>query len=172
MTSIALASTSNPAPFNTNFYVVAATVIPVLFLAIAVQGRLQADMLQAAINERRRRPGLPVYPGMPPWIHGISMAVTCLCMLTGGGAEGLAVLFLWWQHVPPHEFGPQLVLVSTLGLACVAGMGAVWVWAMPLLAFIERTGEPSSDVPEEPPPDPDEPGPDYDVLFRRPKPEP
>src|ERR1700722_6172982 len=106
MTGIALASTSNPEPFNTNFYVVAATVIPVLFLAIAVQGRLQANMLDASVNERRRRPGLPWYPGLPPWIHGICMAVTCLCMLTGAGAEFLAVLFLWWQHVPPHEFGP------------------------------------------------------------------
>ena len=172
MTSIALASTSNPAPFNTNFYVVAATVIPVLFLAIAVQGRLQADMLEASVNERRRRPGLPWYPGLPPWIHGIYMAVTCLCMLTGAGAEFLAVLFLWLQHVPPHEFGPQVVLVSALGLACAAGMGAFLAWATPLLTFIQRTGEPPRDMPEEPPPDPDEPESGYDEPFRRWKPEP
>jgi len=46
MTSIALAHVSHPPPFNANFCIVAATVIPVLFLAIAVLGTQQAEVLE------------------------------------------------------------------------------------------------------------------------------
>ena len=50
--SHALAAAHHAAAFNTAFYSVAATVIPVLFLAIAVQGQLYQAVLKApgAVN--------------------------------------------------------------------------------------------------------------------------
>jgi hypothetical protein len=50
----ALAHAPAAVPFNANFYITAATVIPVLFLAIAVQGRTYENLLKAFSDAFRR----------------------------------------------------------------------------------------------------------------------
>lgn len=55
MTSLAsLAHQASPPAFNSAFYATAATVIPVLFLAIAVQGRSYENLLKASAGAIRR----------------------------------------------------------------------------------------------------------------------
>ena len=49
--ALAARQVAHAAPaFNADFYTVAATVIPVLFLAIAVQGHIYDDLITAAKN--------------------------------------------------------------------------------------------------------------------------
>jgi len=52
--AVALAHAAKPRPFNADFFTVAATVIPVLFLAIAVQGATLDDIrtVSARVNMR------------------------------------------------------------------------------------------------------------------------
>jgi hypothetical protein len=59
MTSLAtLAHTvSAPPPFNGLFYATAATIIPVLFLAIAVQGRGYESLLEGLVTRGRQGSG-------------------------------------------------------------------------------------------------------------------
>jgi hypothetical protein len=45
---LALAHSHSAPPFNGLFYATVATVIPVLFLAIAVQGTLHQDLIKAS----------------------------------------------------------------------------------------------------------------------------
>ncbi len=52
--TIALAHVLAAPAFNTAFYSVTATVIPVLFLAIAVQGRLYEDLVKAGVEAYKR----------------------------------------------------------------------------------------------------------------------
>ncbi len=55
-TSLVLAHGHHAAPaFNALFYATIATIIPVLFLAAAVQGRAYQDLLAAAFPARERR---------------------------------------------------------------------------------------------------------------------
>jgi len=58
------AHATSPA-FNGLFYATAATIIPVLFLAIALQGRMYEDLLKAASDavEHGLPPGAPLAPG-------------------------------------------------------------------------------------------------------------
>jgi hypothetical protein len=42
--------------FNADFYITCATVIPVLYLALAVQGGTYEAMLKAALAGQRRKP--------------------------------------------------------------------------------------------------------------------
>src|SRR5258708_6016603 len=51
---LALAHGQPAPPFNADFYSVAATVIPVLFLAVAVQGHAYQDLLSSATDAGRR----------------------------------------------------------------------------------------------------------------------
>src|ERR1022692_102080 len=48
--SIALASAQHAPPFNAVFYATIATIIPIFFLAIAVQGRLYEDLVKTSIS--------------------------------------------------------------------------------------------------------------------------
>ncbi len=60
MTSlIALAYAAHPAqpPFNADFYVAAITVIPVLYLALTIQGPTAARMIKAAADSDGKVPG-------------------------------------------------------------------------------------------------------------------
>jgi hypothetical protein len=52
--AFALAHTTKPQPFNADFYTAAATIIPVLFLAVALQSRIYDDLLGALGAELRR----------------------------------------------------------------------------------------------------------------------
>jgi integrase len=52
--ALALAPAAKPQPFNADFYSVAATVIPVLFHAIAVQGRIYDEVTTAAKHVARQ----------------------------------------------------------------------------------------------------------------------
>lgn len=66
MTSLALlehTATAPPPPFNSNFYFAAATIIPILFLAIAVQGRGYQNLLTilTPLNQQLDRDDSPWY---------------------------------------------------------------------------------------------------------------
>jgi hypothetical protein len=91
-------------PFNANFYIVTATVIPVLYLAIAVQGRGVEDLIKLSIraslrtvsDPRPRESGLRQQAANS--LAGIPAVIALLILLAGAGAEVLAIVALYQQH--------------------------------------------------------------------------
>jgi hypothetical protein len=155
MSSIALAQASHPAPFNGNFYVVAATVIPVLYLAIALQKGHWAEYLETATRKAggstllgfQLLPQPEGFVANLKWWRDISnylgaliwMLATALSLMYGMIGEVLAVLFLWNQHVPSGPYWSRLgVLWPLVGLAVVAGTGAAQQWMKPVSEAMKR----------------------------------
>ncbi|MGC1567600.1 MAG: hypothetical protein WA794_16450 [Trebonia sp.] len=133
MTSIAITSVTHPAPFNANFYVVAATVIPVLLLAIGLQSSSQAELLKTV--KRKKRDPARFTLG---WLAMVWMSIGFMAMAGGIIAEILSVVYLYNQRAP---FAPVSVLVEVVFMTVVTGVGAFIAWflrtAKPLLAAFE-----------------------------------
>jgi hypothetical protein len=121
MTSLAsLAHTAAAPAFNGLFYATAATIIPVLFLAIAVQGRTYEDMLKTGVATYRRVRQDPQVRQSAFWsvtatYFASSPAITAVLILAAGaGAEICAVLALYQQHIGSHA--GLYVLIGTIFL--------------------------------------------------------
>lgn len=123
MTSIAITSVTHPAPFNANFYVVAATVIPVLLLAIGLQGSSQAELLQTL--KRKKRPSRDPARFTLGWLAMAWMSIGFMAMAGGIIAEILSVVYLYNQRAP---FAPVSVLVEVVFMTVVTGVGAFIAW--------------------------------------------
>lgn len=150
MTSIALAHGAAPA-FNADFYTVAATVIPVLFLALAVQGSVYGDLLKTfargmremfSANDQAQTPArtlrVVVRRAVPGFVTVIPMMLATLIILFGIFGEILALLALYSRRplrgirilptilpaVPPD----LPVLLAVITLTVIAG-------AVPALAL-------------------------------------
>jgi hypothetical protein len=131
MSLIALANTA-PAPFNANIYIVAATVIPVWFLAITVQGPQYSDLLKvtagnyARILERIADSSTPAR-ATGPWIVGALATGLAMVILTVGViGEVEALVSLSRQKA----FGdPVTPVIAAVLLTLVAAAG-------PAMAFI------------------------------------
>ena len=128
MSSIALAHASHPAPFNVNFYVVAATVIPVLILAIGIMGNQQAVLLRDVVL--RRTAPLPHRLGC-----AIYVGATYVGLLFGMIAEAGAIFDLWNQTPKLAHF----VLWALLILVFVTGGGTAFQWIMPVITTIAKS---------------------------------
>jgi hypothetical protein len=100
MTTLALAHVQSTTHFNAAFYSTAATVIPVLFLAVAVQGSTYQDLLKAAgaMYKRTRRDQiirkvamtLPLIPALFILVYGVQGEIVAISSLdlqrqVGGG---------------------------------------------------------------------------------------
>jgi len=103
--------------FPSDFYVTCATVIPVLYLAVALQGKTWDSFMQSAWAAVQGRPrGEPKYRLTPIRGIGVVVAATYI-MLAGGVGEAFALLALYRGSDVPTE--RTIVLGATLLLVFV-----------------------------------------------------
>jgi hypothetical protein len=124
--SLALAAARHALPFNTVFYATIATVIPVLFLAIAVQGRLYEDLIKAGVSALE----WPRSMKHRRWVLGrlLSSAIAAIVLLSliaailvsGIGGEIQAILALDWLRPVGN---PSAAAEGVILLTVVAGIG-------------------------------------------------
>jgi hypothetical protein len=118
--------------FNADFYVTCATVIPVLFLAVALQGRLYNSLLKSALNARRQ-----VIEDDEPALGSLIKAgclpsVAYAIWLAGAGGEVCALLALYWRNDSPSL--RLIVLLATLILVVAAAASPLLTYAKVRLA--------------------------------------
>jgi hypothetical protein len=106
--------------FNADFYVTCATVIPVLFLALVVQGGTYENMLRTAMEAAHRHPGR----GRDGAASAFLPAVAYLTLVAGvlGEAFALGALFSRWDTTASRA----TVMVMTLLLLVVIAAGPAW----------------------------------------------
>jgi hypothetical protein len=139
--------------FNHDFYVVAATVIPVLFLALAVQGPLFVRVFRgyqrvAHLPAAERRNGMleirgPLYRalfGATSWLLVLLLALT---VLAGGWGELLAVYAVYQQQ--DQASTRQIVLLLTLFLIIAVPGVAVMTFAGVLCSTSPRKTDDARD---------------------------
>jgi GNAT superfamily N-acetyltransferase len=129
--------------FNSDFYVAAATVIPVLYLALGVQGSLLTGVI-ARLNKSlrmmsRQRPDTPLRQLGLVCRVAVSyalMAVAILVVAAGVVGEGAALLALYHQKGGPGT--GRLVLASLIALLVLTAVSPVWalILAWPRLQWI------------------------------------
>jgi hypothetical protein len=132
MTSLAAAHHSAPA-FNADFYTVTATVIPVLFVALAVQGPFLNE-LRSLADRMKARPSPPGraarafsgYVADAPW------RVAAFIVLYATSGEILAIIALYQRH--NSEYAGSLILTSTIFLVFATAMGPAAALFAPLQA--------------------------------------
>jgi hypothetical protein len=106
--------------FNADFFVTCATVIPVLFLALVVQGGTYESMLRSAVEAANREPGR----GRDGAVSQLLPAVAYLTLMAGviGEAGALWALF----NGRDTKTDRAVVLVTTLFLLTIAAAGPAW----------------------------------------------
>jgi len=137
--TLALAASTHAQHYNADFYTVAATVIPVLFLAVAVQGPAYDGLLRYGA-ERARRSRALWESNDPPDMTGYQSALKFLAMSgylmiamilgwlgaafigVAVGGEVCALLGLYHEQVGYESFVLQAAIVVT----SVAASGPVW----------------------------------------------
>lgn len=120
------AHTAIPA-LNTAFYATAATVIPVLFLALAVQGGTYENLMKAFSEAFRRW----MVPGrwlrtLPAMALCVAAAGAAIILLDGAVAEVQAIYALYQQQARTSVAQNVLLAITFLVITTAAG---------PLLAF-------------------------------------
>jgi hypothetical protein len=135
MTTLApLAHAATAPAFNGLFYATAATIIPVFFLALAVQGRMYADLLQTAraLARARRHPVFTrTADGRLPrssrlemgTVNGLAWFAALLIPISGFFGEQGAIIALY--RGSDNSSTRIIVLVSTLFLLVAVAMGPV-----------------------------------------------
>jgi hypothetical protein len=120
--------THAPASFSDVFYATAATVIPVLFLAIAVQGQMYRDLLNAARRaslraDRGVRSIGPIGMGLAfiAWFATWSLALFLLLVGTYGELASLTALYE--QHAESGVFLSTVTLVVAVAIAPASALG-------------------------------------------------
>lgn len=103
--------------FNADFYVTCATVIPVLFLGMVVQGGSYAEMLSSALETAQKHPGRILYTAAPQLLPSVAY----LALLSGLLGEFFAILALFQRSANPTV--ADLVLFMTVFLMVVAAAG-------------------------------------------------
>ena len=130
-------------PFNGLFYATAATIIPVLFLAIAVQGPLYGDLLRAfdaALRRLRehRAGSSPRRLVLRLWIASVlasSAAVAILIVTVGGEIEALVSLSVERAYGDPHA-----AIAAAVLLTAAAAIGPALAFARLMVALYPRHG--------------------------------
>ena len=140
MTSLtALTPAAAPAApaFNSNFYITAATAIPTLFVALAVQGNGYENLLKASARLSQRgegnRHGWAIAIAGSSALIGIAIAILFFAIL----GEILAVYALYQQQA---ESGTEVyVLVGTVAFVLATAAGPAITFArFYYRAFIRR----------------------------------
>jgi hypothetical protein len=106
--------------FDADFYVTCATVIPVLFLALAVQGGTYEDMLRTAVDAAHRQPGR----GRDGAAAALLPAIAYLTLVAGALGEAFALWALFSGE--DTTAGRATVMVMTLFLLVVIAAGPAW----------------------------------------------
>jgi hypothetical protein len=158
MTSLAALThaTTHPAPaFNGLFYATAATIIPVLFLAISYQSTTWQDMGKAfgaadraAYTATKRDSSRPWWALVLGYVLGYALgALIGAILLSGALGEILAIVALYQRRAPSHA--PFLVLTATIFLTAATA-------AVPTLAFFRawRDEERGNSAAKQPAPNP------------------
>jgi len=160
MTSLALAHI-HPAPhFNADFYTVAATVIPVLFLAVAVQGSMYEELLKAIAIATLRAAGAAFRASQANNLRRAAAAILVQAVaayiplllvagivVTGIAGEIQALIGLAWQRNAGQPFS---VLFAAVFLTITAGAGPIWRlgrlvdWMLNLVPEAQPTVRPDS----------------------------
>lgn len=121
MSSLApLAHAAAAPPFNTDFYVTIATVIPVLFLAIAVQGPVYQDLVQAlrAIDIKHRSRLRRTAGGMT---YALVWQFLYFILIAGFAGELFALIAIAVHKEASGEQAIMLVLTAILLAGVVIG---------------------------------------------------
>jgi hypothetical protein len=122
----ALAQAANTAapPFNGLFYATAATIIPVLFLAIAVQGRGYQNLINALADIDRRRTSSPRGDWKPIPLTAASFVLfsaAALIVVYGVASEIFAIYALYQQQARSSTGQTVLTGLIILTIATAAG---------------------------------------------------
>ena len=123
--------TTAASSFNSDYYVATATVIPVLFLAIAVQGTLLQNLVKTTAS-LAGEPGERATTLMDQVLSNVAFAIRMLLailgmgvVLFGVGGEVLSILSLMWQRPVGSEQTPGVAVIGLTGLAAAAPALAV-----------------------------------------------
>jgi hypothetical protein len=153
LASLALGAHAAAPAFNGLFYATAATIIPVLFLAIAVQGPLYGDLLKA-FDAALRRFREHKAGSSPPrlvlrlWIGSVlasSAAVAILIVTVGGEIEALLSLNAQRAYGDPHA-----AIAAAVLLTAAAAIGPALAFAKLMVALYPRRGDNGSASPVSP----------------------
>ena len=147
------AAPARPA-FNGLFYATVATIIPVLFLAIAVQGRAYEGLMRAigAIAVRAGRTGRPGRRQFAAYMITMALLpIPALILIYGAAGEIVAILALldqWTGQVPQGFVGSAAVFLT---LTTAAGPAAAFwksmISAVRLLAPLGRQPAEAMSIP-------------------------
>lgn|SRR5487761_1135778 len=143
--------------FNADFYVTAATVIPVLYLALTLQGPTFKRLLERGQDESFKVLMLELNKGSGPWLQrqtemwgrsflsvGFIMANAGI-LVAGFLGEPIAIVALY--HKSASHLSAQVVLGTMLALLAVVAGGQVFILATAptLTDRLKKAGEKSSD---------------------------
>jgi hypothetical protein len=109
--------------FNADFYITCATVIPVLFIALVVQGGTYEDMLRTALEAAHRRPGR----SRDAAAHQLLPSVAYLSLMAGVLGEVFALIALFNGTATGFE-DRLVVLLMTIFLVIAVAAGPAWRW--------------------------------------------
>jgi hypothetical protein len=117
--------------FNSEFYATAAAVIPVLYLALTVQGPMLPALLTRLHNAlesmRHPRPGAHARPlklAVTLMVAYATMTAAAIILAAGGIGEIMALLALAHRH---DSAGTRMVvLLSVIGLLVFTAVGPLW----------------------------------------------
>jgi hypothetical protein len=138
ITALTHAAAAAAPPFNSNFYITAATAIPTLFVALAVQGNGYENLLKSSTalsNSRRFIPAVVVSSLL------IAPATAILFFAVLG--ESLAVYALYQQQA--ESTTSQYVLVATITFVFATAVGPAVTFAKFFYNIAnDRTSPPAS----------------------------
>lgn len=120
MISLAALTHAAPAPeFNGLFYATAATVIPVLYIALAVQGHAGASLAHAAVRIRTGGPAPMIF-----WRFATSQILGFLASLiiTGGAIAEASAIWVLYEGRSEGNLGP-VILGATIFLTVATAAG-------------------------------------------------
>lgn len=109
-------------PFDADFYIVCATIIPVLFLAVAVQGRAYESVLRAALAMAEASRGECWKRQLWPIVLSRFLKFAAYAIWVAGGlGELLALLVLYQGHEQGGDRAAVFALTAVLVVATVIG---------------------------------------------------
>jgi hypothetical protein len=137
LASLTHAAAAAPA-FNSTFYAVAATVIPVLFLAVAVQGRGYKNLMKALdVMDQGSDPDIPLAKADAAIFAATAVLVTIATLILAAAvlSEILAVYALYQQQA--RSTTGQTVIISVILLTIATATGP----ALTFLSYYIRSSE-------------------------------
>jgi hypothetical protein len=168
-TALAHAATTAPPPMTAAtiaFYATAATIIPVLYIAIAVQGPAYQNLISAMADIDRRRDSNPQGYWRPILLTAVSavLFVAAVLILTYGVLSEIDAIYALYQQQARNSTA-QAVLIGVIILTIATAAGPALTFVRYNYKFITQAGQ---DAPEDttpnvnPEPEPDKPDPAQD----------